>query len=179
MIVPDHPELATGTLKSILRQANMTKEENKKNKNDLPTTKNDVDILELIRLIDSNKDRLFKSYDVFYGSSIIFFLIAVLYIVIEPVLVLSTTSLVDKAVLILSLIAVVTALFSLITPFVRENIIAKNFKRLELCVVKEKRPLLKSLIRMKAKNTKIDLEQIYNMNKEMFTKKKLLEKLYE
>jgi hypothetical protein len=157
----------------------MDKEENKKNKNDVPTTKNDVDILELIRLIDSNKDRLFKPYDVFYGSSIIFFLIAILYIAIEPILVLNTTSLVDKAVLVLSLVAVVSALFSLITPFVKENIIAKNFKRLELCVVTEKKPLLKSLIRMKAKNTKFDLEQIYNMNKEMFTKEKLFEKLYE
>ena len=27
VIVPDHPELATGTLKSILRQANITKED--------------------------------------------------------------------------------------------------------------------------------------------------------
>ena len=150
-----------------------------KNKNDVPTTKNDVDILELIRLIDSNKDRLFKPLDIFYGSSIIFFLIAILYVAIEPVLILNTTSLVDKAVLVLSLVAVVSALFSLITPLVKENIIAKNFKKLESCVVTEKKPLLKSLIRMKAKNTKFDLEQIYNMNKEMFTKKKLLEKLYE
>lgn len=129
-------------------------------------------------MIASNKDRLFRKFDVFYGSSSIFFILGLIYIFIEPVLVVNTTSLVDKAVLVLSLVAVVTALFSLIVPFVKDNIIAKNFKRLELCVEKEEKPLLKSLIKMKAENS-FDLEQIYNMNREMFTKEKLLERLYE
>jgi len=39
--------------------------------------------------------------------------------------------------------------------------------------------LLKALIKIKAKNPEFDLEQIYNMNKPMFTKEKLLEKLFE
>ena len=157
----------------------MEKEENKKSKNDLPTTKEDADILGLIRLIDSNKNRLFKWYDAFYGLGSLLLIVALLYVFIEPILVLSATSLIDRAVLILSLVAVVTALFSMALPSVKGNIIAKNFKRLELCVEAEKKPLLKSLIKIKTKHPKFDLEQIYNMHKEMFTKEKLLEKLYE
>lgn len=73
-----------------------------------------------------------------------------------------------------TLIAVVAALFSMVLPSVEQNIVAKNFKRLELSVENKNKPFLKSLIKMKAKNTKFDLEQIYNMNRGMFTKEKLL-----
>jgi hypothetical protein len=39
--------------------------------------------------------------------------------------------------------------------------------------------LLKALIKIKAKNPEFDLQQIYNMNPSMFTKERLLERLYE
>jgi hypothetical protein len=57
----------------------------------------------------------------------------------------------------------------------KENIIRINFEN----VKKNEKPLLKALIKIKAKNPEFDLEQIYNMNKPMFTKEKLLEKLFE
>jgi len=43
------------------------------------------EILELIRLIDGNKSKLFRPYDLFYGWSSLFFVIVVLYIFIEPI----------------------------------------------------------------------------------------------
>jgi hypothetical protein len=130
-------------------------------------------------LIDGNKKRLFKWYDAFYGLDALLISVALLYIFVEPILILNTTSLIDKAVLILSLVAVVTALFSMAIPSVRANIVAKNFKRLEESVETEKKPLLKSLIKLKVKNLKFELEPIYEMHKDMFTKEKLLERLYE
>jgi hypothetical protein len=57
----------------------------------------------------------------------------------------------------------------------KENIIRINFEN----VKKNEKPLLKALIKIKAKNPEFDLEQTYNMNKPMFTKEKLLEKLFE
>jgi hypothetical protein len=154
-------------------------EEKKKGKNDLPTTKKDDNILELIRLIDSNKNKLFKWYDAFYGLGSFLFVIVILYVFTEPILLSNTASPIENAVLILSLIAVVAALFSLALPTVKEDIVSANFRRLKSKVKNEEEPLLKSLIELKVKNLKFDLEQIYNMHKKMFTKEKLLEKLYE
>ena len=79
-------------------------------------------------------------------------MLALLYLFIEPILVLSIITLVDRVVLVLSLIAVVIALFTMALPAVKENIVSKNLKRLESFVESEKKPLLKSLIKIKAKN---------------------------
>jgi hypothetical protein len=142
-------------------------------------TINEDKILELTRLIDSNKGKLFRPYDFFYGTSSFLLPIAMLYIVIEPIMIFSIPSVSDKVVIALSLIAVVLALTSIIIPFGKENIVEKNFQRMEKNVKENETPLLKALIRIKAKNPEFDLEQIYNMHKDMFTKEKLLEKLYE
>ena len=64
-------------------------------------------------------------------------------------------------------------------PTVKESLVVKNFKRLELCIEPEKKPLLKALLKMKGKNTKFDLEQIYKIHNEIFTKESLIETLYE
>jgi hypothetical protein len=42
----------------------------------------------------------------------------------------------------------------------------------------DREPLLKSLIRMKAKHREIELEQVYSQNPEMFEQNRLLERLY-
>jgi hypothetical protein len=139
------------------------------------------DILELIQLIDRYKCHLFKWYDVFLGMVPILFAILVSYIVIEPLLIFGAMPDIERILGGLALIAVVIALFTLVIPFIKEDVVRVNFKRiLKLsCVEEDKKPLLKALIKIKAKNPEFDLEQIYNLNADIFIPKKLMEKLYE
>jgi len=139
------------------------------------------EILELIQLIDRYKCHLFKWYDVFLGMIPILFAILVSYIVIEPLLIFGAMSDIERISGALAFIAVVIALFSLMAHFIKEDIVRVNFKRiLKLsCVEEDKKPLLKALIKIKAENHEFDLKQIYSMNPSMFTREKLLERLYE
>ncbi len=139
------------------------------------------EILELIQLIDRYKRHLFKWYDVFSGMIPILFAILVSYIVVEPLLMFGAMSDIERISGALALIAVVIALFSLMVQFIKENIVRVNFKRILklICVEEDKKPLLKALIKIKIKNHEFDLKQIYGMNPSMFTREKLLEKLYE
>jgi hypothetical protein len=144
------------------------------------------EILELIRLIERHKCKLFKWYDVFSGSAPIVISIIVLYAFVEPLLVFGGASDTDKLILALSLIAVVIALFSLLSSFVEGSIIRANYKRILKLnrdegnkLEEDRKPLLKALVTIKAKNHEFDLKQIYSMNPSMFTREKLLERLYE
>ncbi|MGB8779783.1 MAG: hypothetical protein WCD81_03940 [Candidatus Bathyarchaeia archaeon] len=137
------------------------------------------EILKLIRLVDNQKDKLFRARDLIYSWSFIFLAIFVLYLFVEPILLFSTPSSTDKAILTLSFVTVIVAILALIVPFSKETIILKSFKRLEMCVEEDKKPLLKALIKIKSKNNEFCLEQIYNMDKGMFTKEELIKRLYE
>jgi hypothetical protein len=139
-------------------------------------------ILELIRKIDSRKSDLFKFRDVFGPSWFsVFYCIGVLYAFVMPIVIFATTSLVDKVVIALALVAVIVSIFSILAEFAEESIVIVNFKRMvkKNSVEENKKPLLKALIKMKAQNREFNLEQIYNMNKDIFTEEKLLEKLYK
>ena len=138
------------------------------------------EILELIRLIDRNKSILFRTFDVFRGEwAITFSTTIVLLGLIEVFLLLGNASNTEKITIALALIAVIFAFFSLFVQFGEENIVQVNYKRLEECVRENEKPIFKALLKIKVKSPKFDLEQIYKMNKSMFTKGKLLEKLYE
>jgi hypothetical protein len=139
------------------------------------------EILELIQVIDRYKGHLFKWYDAFLSMIPILFAILVSYAVIEPVLIFGTMSNIERISGALALIAVVVALFALVTPFVKEDVVRINFKRiLKLSSIEEdKRPLLKALIKIKAKNREFELEELYKEGKAIFAKEKLLERLCE
>jgi len=76
-------------------------------------------------------------------------------------------------------LALIMAYFSLTAHIGEPHIVDVNFRRLEDCVEEGEKPLLKALIRIKAKNREFDLEQIYNENPSMFERERLLEGLYE
>jgi len=138
------------------------------------------EILKLIRLVDRNKPILFKKFDIFRGEAT--FPVVMLFVTlsfVEFFLFFVVASANEKIIIALSFLALAVAYFSLIGRFGEENIVNVNFKRLERCIEEDKKPLLKALIKMKAKHPKFDLEQIYNLNKSMFIKEKLLERLYE
>jgi hypothetical protein len=137
-------------------------------------------ILKLIQLVDQDF-RL--NLSVFYFSYPIV-LVTISFIVIYGLIAYSVilpSSIYEKLVVVVTFSAFAVTLFSLMYQFGEEYIVNINFKRIKKmgCVEKDEKPLLKALIKMKAKNPEFDLEHIYTMRKDMFTKEKLLEKLYE
>ncbi|MCJ7430051.1 hypothetical protein MUO83_02390 [Candidatus Bathyarchaeota archaeon] len=138
------------------------------------------EILELIRLVDRSKSKLFRPLDIYRGDAFFSFIsILILLFFIEIFLMFGDASATDKIVVALSFLAIAAAMFSLLGEAGEENIVRTNFNRLEKCVEDNNKPLLKALIKTKAKNREFGLEQIYNMNPSMFTREKLLERLYE
>jgi hypothetical protein len=152
-----------------------------------PKKTDDNVILELIRLVDCHKRVLFKNFDVFTGGwgitliSLIAILLFVFGFLIIGGVILNVLPIIDEIVVALSLLAVFFAFFSLLAQIGEINMNESRFKRaLKLRQFKEdEKSILKALIKMRSKNPEFNLEQIYNMHKEMFTKEKLLEKLYE
>lgn len=136
-------------------------------------------ILELVRLIDRNKNRTFRPLDAFHSLNIVFVALSYVLILVWFFVTFSSESLGIKLSISLSFLALTVGIFSLFAPSMEENVVDVNFKRLEKCVEKDEKPLLKALIQIKVKNKEFDLEQICNMNGDMFTKEKLLETLYE
>jgi hypothetical protein len=151
------------------------------NKESLEATKNlgEDEILKLIRLIDRNKNRMFKSFDAFRGLSVPFIALAMTYILVWIFLAFFPENLGIRLSIMLAFFSFVIGMLSLFRPFMGENIVDVNFRRLEKCVEEDERPLLKGLIKIKAKNTEFDLEQIYKMNPSMFSRERLLEILYD
>jgi hypothetical protein len=99
--------------------------------------------------------------------------------VIEIFLFFGIASAPEKITIALSFLAFAVAYFSLMAHFGEQNIVNVNFKRLENCVEENDKPLLKALIKIKAKNREFDLGQIHNQNPSMFEREKLLERLYQ
>lgn len=148
--------------------------------------KTDDEILKLVQLVDQNKSIIPKWFDPFRGKMLIL-LIAFIYAFIVIYVSLIYLTLLNFAVAVAGIIALAgltISFFTGIKPLLEENIVQVCYKRLETChnVKNPQKPLLKALIKMRIKNPEFDLEQIYNMNKvnkDMFTKEKLLERLYE
>jgi hypothetical protein len=73
------------------------------------------EILELIRLVDRNKSKLFKPLDIFLGDAFFSFIsILILLFFIEIFLMFGDASATDKIVVALSFVAIATAIFSLL-----------------------------------------------------------------
>lgn len=72
------------------------------------------------------------------------------------------------------------AFFSLLAQVGERNMVEVRFKRaLKLKqFTEDEKPFLNALIKLRSRNPNTDLELVYNMYPEMFTQKKLLEKLY-
>ena len=140
----------------------------------------DATIIRLIHLVDSNKSKLFRSLDFFRGNSTFPFITIMVFLgLIEIYLFFGDAPSADKITIAISFLAFAVAYLSLSAYFAEANIVEVNFKRLERCVEENEKPLLKALIKIKAKHTEFDLEQIHNMNPSMFAEEELLEKLYD
>jgi hypothetical protein len=134
-------------------------------------------IIRLIRLVDTNFK--FGHVDAFlrgdvalpFASFIVLLVLVEIYLFAAPI---------DQRVAVTTgFVALTIAFFTFMARFSEEHAIKINLKRLYLCVEADKKPLLKTLLKMKARNKEISLEQIYNTERSAFSKQKLIEKLYE
>lgn len=94
---------------------------------------------------------------------------------------LAITDLIQCITVAIALGSFVVAFFArIIQPLSKESVLKLCYERLETChgVENPQKPLLKALIKMRLENPEFDLEQIYNMSPSMFSKEKLLNKLY-
>lgn len=136
----------------------------------------DQTVLRLIRLVDKNfrldwVDRYFKGGMVFVFVPFVIYLALVAgYMLLAPIN--------ERISIGLSLLAVATAIIALFARFGEEHAVNVNCSRIGICVGEDEKSLLVALIKMKTKAPTINIEQIYNQNKNMFQKDKLLERLY-
>jgi hypothetical protein len=152
-------------------------------------------ILELIRWIDSHESKLFRPYDFFSGWGRTLALLFVLLFIIAEFMNFVTASATERISISLASVAVFMAFISIVIQTGESNRVEGRFERVLDLRKKEvelsgkdsklrdfnedEKPLLKALIKIKSENEEFDLERIYNMNSSMFTKEKLLERLYE
>ena len=137
------------------------------------------EILKLIRLVDKKYKK--GIWSIFWSSS--FFVLIIILVLYLPVAAYVDVikDIGEQLKIVIPFFALVVAFFALADRETDKGSITNNYKKLskDKTVNKGNAPILRALIIMKSKQKNISLEQIYNEHPEMFTKEKLLEKLYE
>jgi len=135
---------------------------------------------DLIQKIDSDKS-LFRIVDLLKGEMT--FIIDIFAIVILLIFVGTnhSVSLVDNIVILFAGLAVILTLSQFVIEGAKEDIINLNYRSAlnKFKPNENEKPILKALIKMKSKHPKFALSEIHKISPEVFTKGKLLEKLYE
>jgi GNAT superfamily N-acetyltransferase len=148
----------------------------------IEATKNlwDDEILRLIKLVDKKFKK--TSFGMFFHSPffMMFCTIFFMFIAVEVYLFSVLNDLGKQLTVAIPFSALIIAFSIPLLNSLRETRIERNYVVISKKEEKRSKPLLKALIKMKAENDEFCLEQqIYNMNPSMFTKEKLLERLYE
>ena len=140
-------------------------------------------ILELIRLVDSKyKKSLWYSI----GNPYFIMLIVLIMTLVGgrfyvEVYLGVPRDIVKDLEIVVPLVALLIAFLAVFEGAEDRASINGGFRKLKKApiVSRNNEPLLKSLLIMKTKQPEVNLEQIYSMNKDLFTKEKLLERLYQ
>jgi hypothetical protein len=137
----------------------------------------DEKIVRLIGVVDRN----FKInwYDIFIHGPLAITLDTLVFVAILLELYMLTTTLENRITIALSFFAVFISFSSLFYHLSENTFIEINLKRIGKCAEEEDQQLLKALIKMKSKNLKFNLEDIYRQHNSLFTLGALLERLYE
>ncbi|MGD6808182.1 MAG: hypothetical protein ACQCN3_00625 [Candidatus Bathyarchaeia archaeon] len=170
-----------------------TKEENKKEETGKQLTYEDL-ILNLIQKIEDKKSELFSAKSFFWANKRLIALIIMLgffffslYLVAIVIYAVGSSLGVNVIAIILAffsaslaLVASTYAMYNFILQVADREMIDLNFKIITKDVANEdEKVLLRALLKIKSKNKDIDLRRIYAMNKDLFTREKLAEKLCE
>jgi hypothetical protein len=142
-------------------------------------------ILELIKLIDSHEKKLFGPLHFYMSLGGFFVLFIILVFVIAENVSFVTSSANDRISMLLASAAIVIASIPIVMQTSEKDIVDGNFLRaLKLREFDDtEKILLKALIRIRSKNDELKLGPVYERNEkadgDMFSEKRLLEKLYE
>jgi len=157
-----------------------TRKEPEKNREQDKTTEHEIS--ELIQLIDDNSETLFRNGDFFKGWIIV---ILGLFALMPLDYVGFSLNLIPYGEYIgglLAILAVLMAVLSIVVQTAEERVLGTRFGRalkLRTSFTENQKLILKALIKIRSKHPKFALKDAYNMDKETFTEKRLLEKLYE
>ncbi len=140
-------------------------------------------IEDLIQKIDNEKS-LFTVRDELHGYGNALFIAGVYLFLAFIVNYLPNVTLVEKITIGLAIGAILLTFISFISEGLKNNVVDANFqKAIKKFNIEEKeeekRLLLRALLKIKAITPHRKLGIVKKMHKEMFTKEKLLEKLYE
>jgi hypothetical protein len=140
---------------------------------------------DLIQKIDNEKS-LFTLRDELHGYGMTFYIVGLFLFLAGIVSYLpdSIAPFIGRMTLVIAIAAVLLTFVSYVSRGMEDNVVEANFgKAIKKFKIdekeEEKRLLLKALLKVKAINPNSKLGIVKKMHKEMFTKEKLLEKLYE
>lgn len=135
---------------------------------------------DLIKKIDEEK-ALFTTIDFFRVFRTIFLYLVVILFFVIPTEYIPSISLADRLVIFFAGLAVLLSLIQIQIPSIEEKVIDAMYRNAvkKFKVRQDDDPLLKALIKMKSQNNEFALAEICKISPEMFTKEKLLERLYE
>ena len=140
-------------------------------------------ILELIRLVDSKYKR-----SLWYSLGNPYFILLILFVIIlvagefyAEVYLGVVRDFVKDLDLIIPLVVLLIAFLAGFEGAENRASINGNYRKLkkDRIVNGNNEPLLKALVTMKTKQVEVSLEQIYCLNRDLFTTKNLLERLYQ
>jgi len=135
------------------------------------------EILKLVGKVDRNFKKL--SFGMFYHSQYFGIFCTILFMLIPIEIYLFSVADIGKQLVVVIPFSALLIVFA--RPFydsVLETRIRRNYLAISKNEEEINKPLLKALIEMKAKSETFDLERIFEMHPFMFTKEKLLERLY-
>ena len=142
-------------------------------------------INEFIQKIDNEKS-LFKFTDEFHGYGMTFYIVGLFLFLAGIVSYLpdSIAPFIGRMTLLIAIAALLLTFISFTSKGRENNVVDANFgKTIKKFKIEkreeEKRLLLEALLKMKALNRTYKLATVKGIHPEMFTKEKLLEKLYE
>ena len=154
------------------------------------------EILDLIELVDRNRDEkgkpLFGKWDMFGGhfNGMVLIIGGLFFLIIffGGLYLTRKISVTDMTALDVSIIAIYLALFSTMMPlfesaalefrFERAKPFGPTFNKNGQPFSENQKLILKALIKIRGKHIDFALKDVYEKNKEMFTREKLMEKLY-
>ena len=140
-------------------------------------------ILDLIRLVDSKYKR-----SLWYSLGNPYFILLILYVIIlvagefyVEVYLGVVRDFVKDLELIIPLVLLLIAFLAGFEGAENRASINGNYRKLkkDRIVNGNNEPILKALVTMKTKQVEVSLEQIYGLNRDLFTTKNLLERLYQ
>jgi hypothetical protein len=135
---------------------------------------------ELIQKIDNDKS-LFRDRDYLWALSTFIFIIIGIFLITFAIYYISSIGVSDKIIIAFAALTFIVSYGLFKKDSIEEDFIDMNYDRAvkKFNVSEDDKPFLKALIKMKSEKKEFTLSEICKISPEIFTKEKLMERLYE